>query len=165
MWLDRLASQASSGSSTPQPASRPYSPASRRTPSSSLSPYVTSQRPGNSSRASSVSLISNDSSRSLLSSSRKANGSGLKQSSIVDQGTEPLEVLNTILSTGHEKEKSKPKIGSSISQADLELAFDFGGLSLKQLVAADNDDAWESRARRPQTVEECERRRRENMRS
>ncbi|OAA69035.1 Vps52 / Sac2 family protein [Cordyceps fumosorosea ARSEF 2679] len=137
MWLDRLAGQASgSGSSTPQSVSRSYSPLPRRT-SSNLSPYVTSQRQGQSPRGSSLSLISSESSASLLTSSRRPNGSSLKQSSApVAHPTNSIETLEKLLG----KAPSSTTAGDTeILDPDFDLDFDFGGLSLKELAASQMD--------------------------
>lgn len=144
MWLDRLAGQASgSGSSTPQSVSRSYSPLPRRT-SSNLSPYVTSQRQGHSPRGSSLSLVSSESSASLLASSRRPNGSGLKQSSAaVAHPTNAIEQLEKLLG---KTSGSAPAADSDILDSDFDLDFDFGGLSLKELAAShgDKDDPPEA---------------------
>lgn len=158
MWLDRLAGgpPSASGPSTAQPGSRPYSPLPRRT-SSSLSPYVTSQRAGHSPRGSSLSLVSNDSSTSLLSSSRKPNGSGLKQThtSTVDGGTESLEVLEKLLAATSRNGQGPSRHTPCVSEADLALDVDFGGLSLKELAASEPPESIASTSQRPQFVEGC----------
>ncbi|KAF7560767.1 hypothetical protein G7046_g3378 [Stylonectria norvegica] len=157
MWLDRLAGgqPGISGSSTPQPASRPYSPLPRRT-SSTLSPYVTSQRAGVSPRVSSLSLVSNDSSSSLLSSSRKPNGSGLKQASAVDPSADSLLVLDKVLASVPSGDGHDAKRKSLITEEDLELDFDFGGLSLKELATSQTPEVATSSTRRPQTIDKGE---------
>ncbi|KAK7228732.1 hypothetical protein V2G26_000902 [Clonostachys chloroleuca] len=98
MWLDRFggAPPNASGSSTPQSIVRSYSPLPRRTTSGGLSPYVTSQRTGSSPRSSSLSLASNDSTSSLL-SSRKPNGSALRQTSTVYDGPSPEDIIEKLL--------------------------------------------------------------------
>lgn len=157
MWLDRLAGgQAStSGPSTPQPGSRPYSPLPRRT-SSTLSPYVTSQRQGHSPRSSSLSLVSNESSASLLSSSRRPNGSGLRQSSTITDVADSLETLEKLLiSHGGSDEDDAEKRTSSIVDADIEFDVEFGGLSLKELVSSQASEDAPVGTRRPQTIQEC----------
>lgn len=154
MWLDRLAS--SSGASTPQPASRPYSPAPRRSVSNNLSPYVTSQRPGHSPRASSLSLVSNDSSTSLLSASRKPNGSSLRQTSTAPaDGPDPFELLDKLLSTTFGKDGNSKTAGSAITEADINWKAEFGGLSLKELASSSDTESKAITTRRPQTIEEC----------
>ncbi|CAM1511137.1 Fc.00g086500.m01.CDS01 [Cosmosporella sp. VM-42] len=157
MWLDRLAGgpPSASGPSTPQPGSRPYSPVPRRT-SSSLSPYVTSQRPGHSPRGSTLSLVSNDSTSSLLSSSRKPNGSGLKQTSTIDAGPDSLEVLGKLLATISDDDAPPAKRKPLITQEDLDFDADFGGLSLKELAASEAPERPVSSVRRPQPTEQSE---------
>ncbi|KAI9901522.1 hypothetical protein N3K66_003339 [Trichothecium roseum] len=155
MWLDRLAGGPAnpSGTSTPQPGSRSYSPLPRRT-SSNLSPYVTSQR-GQSPRGSTLSLVSNDSSSSLLSSSRRPNGSGLRQTSTIDQGPNSLELLGKILQafpTGDEK----PSFQDVIREDDLDLEPNFGGLSLKELSQLEKGEDTNGVAPRSQSIEEFE---------
>ncbi|ETS82536.1 hypothetical protein PFICI_04412 [Pestalotiopsis fici W106-1] len=157
MWLDRLAGQQSASPSSSQPGSRAYSPApGRRTPSG-LGPYLTSsQRPGLTPRSSSLSLISNDSSTSsLLAASRRANGSALKQSTTAYAGPDPTEVLDKILGQGQDEAHEQPT--STITQHDLELQFEFGGLSLTSLALSEEPAKESSSVHRPQTVEEYER--------
>ncbi|KAM0438851.1 hypothetical protein ACHAPT_001612 [Fusarium lateritium] len=155
MWLDRLAGGPANnpGPSTPQPGNRAYSPLPRRT-SSSLSPYVTSQR-GASPRGSSLSLVSNDSSSSLLSSSRRPNGSNLKQSSTVESGPDSLEVLETLLA-GFSTDSDPTAKQKTISQDDIDFEADFGGLSLKELAASQAPEPATFNTRKPQTAEESE---------
>ncbi|KAI6083153.1 Vps52-domain-containing protein [Hypoxylon rubiginosum] len=161
MWLDRLAGQSSSPSSS-QPGSRAYSPAPRRTPSG-LGPYITSQqRPGLTPRSSSLSLASTESSASsFLASSRRANGSTLKESRTIYTGPEPVEILEKLLGDNRQNASAaKSPIGpsSSISAEDLQLEFDFGGLSIRELALSEEsaieegDDPY-----RPQAAEEYER--------
>ncbi|KAK9800122.1 putative Vacuolar protein sorting-associated protein 52 A [Seiridium cardinale] len=157
MWLDRLAGQPSGSPSSSQPGSRAYSPApGRRTPSN-LGPYLTSQRPGAAARSSSLlSLASNDSSTSsLLGVSRRANGSTLKQSTTTYSGPEPVDILNTLLGEGT-TDGDNQAAPTAITQEDLELDFDFGGLSLTELALS--EDAIEESAivHRSQTIEEYE---------
>ncbi|KAI5926214.1 Sac2 family-domain-containing protein [Camillea tinctor] len=157
MWLDRLAGQ--SGSPTPsQPGSRSYSPAPRRS-ASGLGPYITSQqRPGLTPRSSSLSLASNDSSASsLLASSRRANGSSLKQSTTVYNGPEPVEVLNTLLGNGVDDADPADKHAvSSITPEHLELQFDFGQLSLRELALSEDVIPDGPEIYTPQQAEEYE---------
>ncbi|RSM20517.1 hypothetical protein CDV31_000743 [Fusarium ambrosium] len=156
MWLDRLAGGPASnpGPSTPQPGNRAYSPLPRRT-SSSLSPYVTSQRGGVSPRGSSLSLISNDSSSSLLSSSRRPNGSNLRQSSTIETGPDSLEVLETLLA-GFSTDSDSATKQKTINQDDIDFEADFGGLSLKELAASQAPEPATFNTRKPQTAEESE---------
>ena len=145
-----------SGSSTPQSASRPYSPLPRRT-SSSLSPYVTSQRAGHSPRSSSLSLASNDSSTSFLSSSRKPNGSGLRQTSTVYEGPDALEILEGLLSSGVDDESGIGEHGGAIKEEDFQLDPDFGGLSLRELANSETQDnsTFSIPSPKSQSAEEC----------
>ncbi|KAF5002331.1 hypothetical protein FGRMN_341 [Fusarium graminum] len=153
MWLDRLAGGPANtpGPSTPQPGGRVYP---KRT-SSTLSPYVTSQRPGISPRGSSLSLASNDSSSSLLSSARRPNGSGLRQASIIETGPDPLEVLETLLADFSIDHDHRPEKISTINQDDISFEAEFGGLSLKELAASQPPDTATFN-RKPQSVEESE---------
>ncbi|OAA44402.1 Vps52 / Sac2 family protein [Metarhizium rileyi] len=158
MWLDRLAGGPliASGQSTPQPGSRSYSPLPRRT-SNTLSPYVTSQRACHSPRSSSLSLVSNDSSTSLLAGSRRPNGTSLRHSSTIPNLADSLETLERLLSEPL-KEKNDPDKQhartSSITEADLDLDFDFGGLGLKELASSHAPEEATTIPRQPQTVED-----------
>ncbi|KAK0735874.1 Sac2 family-domain-containing protein [Apiosordaria backusii] len=162
MWLDRFAAQQQPGrNSSPPPSSR-SSPLPRRTSrSGGISPYITSQqRPGISPRGSSLSLVSNDSSSSLLASSRRANGSALRQSTTVDDAPDPEEVLAQILGPlSVDVAPTEQDRSTGIREDDLELEFDFGGLSLSELAESDDDaDKQETvDTYRPQTVEDFER--------
>lgn len=161
MWLDRLAGQSTSPAPS-QPGSRPYSPAPRRTPSG-LGPYITSQqRPGLTPRSSSLSLASTESSASsFLASSRRANGSTLKESRTIYSGPDPVEILNKLL--GDEKKhaasatKSAADSVGSISAEDLQLEFDFGGLSVRELALSEESVIDGAGVYRPQAAEEYER--------
>ncbi|KAI0387475.1 Vps52-domain-containing protein [Hypomontagnella monticulosa] len=161
MWLDRLAGQSSSPSSS-QPGSRAYSPAPRRTPSG-LGPYITSQqRPGVTPRSSSLSLASTESSASsFLASSRRANGSTLKESRTVYTGPEPIEILNKLLRDDGKDETSATtadiKSASSIIPEDLQLEFDFGELSLRELALSEESEVDAVGVYRPQAAQEYER--------
>ncbi|KAM0557955.1 hypothetical protein ACHAPJ_005119 [Fusarium lateritium] len=154
MWLDRLAGgpASSPGPSTPQPGSRPYP---KRT-SSTLSPYVTSQRPGISPRGSSLSLVSNDSSSSLLSSSRRPNGSNLRQTSTIETGPDSLEVLETLLAGFSNNRDQTEKRKTAITQDDINFEADFGGLSLRELATSQTPDTSIANNRKPKTAEESE---------
>ncbi|KAF5587547.1 SAC2 [Fusarium subglutinans] len=153
MWLDRLAGgpASSPGPSTPQPGGRVYP---KRT-SSTLSPYVTSQRPGIAPRGSSLSLISNDSTASLLSSSRRPNGSNLRQASTIDTGPDSLGVLETLLA-GFSSDREQADKKTAIVEDDINFAAVFGGLSLKELATSEPPDATIVSNRKPKTVEESE---------
>lgn len=133
MWLDRF-----SGHSTPSatpPASRPYSPAPPRRPSH-LAPSTAQQRPGFSPRSSSLSLVSNDSSISLLPSSKRSNGSALKQYTATGEAQNPLKVLQRLLGAG-EGGQSTPPTQAEDANGELEDEgeLDFGGLTLKEVIA------------------------------
>ncbi|KAI0828440.1 Vps52-domain-containing protein [Hypoxylon sp. FL0890] len=161
MWLDRLAGQSTSPAPS-QPGSRAYSPAPRRTPSG-LGPYITSQqRPGLTPRSSSLSLASTESSASsFLASSRRANGSALKESKTIYSGPDPVDILNKLL--GDEKRhaasatRSAADSVSSISAEDLQLDFDFGGLSVRELALSEESAVDDADVYRPQAAEEYER--------
>lgn len=159
MWLDRLAGQSSSPAPS-QPGSRSYSPAPRRTPSG-LGPYITSQqRPGVTPRSSSLSLASTESSASsLLASSRRANGSTLKESSTIYNGPDPVDVLNALLGDDKQHATSATNTAansvSSISPEDLQLEFDFGGLSIRELALSEEAAVNAAAVYRPQAAEEC----------
>ncbi|KAL7797180.1 Sac2 family domain-containing protein [Trichoderma afarasin] len=154
MWLDRLAaSQASaSGPSTPQITSRHNSPLPRRT-SSTLSPYITSQRQGPSPRGSSLSLVSSESTTSLLASSRKPNGSDARQQP--GQAPDSVDVLEKLLAADSEVVGKAQSRASLITPEDLTFDVDFGGLSLKELAAGSFDQDAPS-LRRPQSASEYE---------
>lgn len=158
MWLDRLAAQsnASPSPSPSQPASRPYSPLPRRS-TSSAGPYITSHRPAVSNRGSTLSLVSNDSTNSLLPSSRKANGSGLKQSQTAYEGPDPVDILGRVLGTSTSESADDDGLVPSITVQDLELDSDFGGLSLRAFAEAEPLTVNHVNAQppRPQTIEEC----------
>ncbi|KAF5582115.1 SAC2 [Fusarium pseudoanthophilum] len=153
MWLDRLAGgpASSPGPSTPQPGSRAYP---KRT-SSTLSPYVTSQRPGISPRGSSLSLVSNDSTSSLLSSSRRPNGSNLRQASTIDTGPDSLEVLETLLA-GFSSDREQADKKTAINEDDINFEAVFGGLPLKELATSEPLDTTTVSNRKPKTAEESE---------
>jgi hypothetical protein len=163
MWLDRLSGHstpaATPSGSPPPPANRSYSPAPRRP--SHLTPTSAAQRPGFNPRSSSLSLASNESTTSLLSLSRKPNGSGLKQSVTVADGPNPLEVLEKVLGSEGKGlgKSSKPVVevtgASNTAQDDFELELDFGGLSLRDLATGEPPNAKKEHVYTTQTVEEC----------
>lgn len=151
MWLDRL-----SGHSTPSatpPASRPYSPAPLRRPSH-LAPSSAAQRPGFSPRSSSLSLVSNDSTTSLLASSKRVNGSALKQSVTPGDAPDPAKVLRRLI--GADIGKADIKEGVIVRIDDLgddDGELDLGGLSLKEIVALGESGAELSGP--SQSADEC----------
>lgn len=156
MWLDRFAGPHPGNTpSPPNSQSRTQSPLPRRT-SSARGPYLTSQRPGLSPRGSSLSLASNDSSSSLLGPSKRNNGSALKQSTTADNAPDPETILANILGPLPETTAPLEEEGRTgrIAENDLELDFDFGGLSLRELAEGGGGRAVAD-TDRPQTVEDC----------
>lgn len=154
MWLDRFGGQShpSPSPSPSQPASRSFSPLPRRT-SSTFSPYVTSHRPASTPRGSYTSLVSNDSSTSLLASSRRPNGSSLKQSHTAHDGPDPVEILSKILGKGGLRDGDTAEEEFSITAKDLGLDWDFEGASLRDFASADDEEG--PGPTRRQTVDEC----------
>lgn len=172
MWTGRLSGQ--SGSAPPsQPGSRSYSPAPKRSVSGAgagTGPYLTSQqRPGFTPRSSSLSIASVESSASSqVSAARKANGSGLKQSTTAYSGPDPVDVLNKLLRTaagddsrdqdqGQDQDTSPPTdfSPSIISAEDLTADFDFAGLSLRELALSQEPSPASESVYRAQTIEDC----------
>jgi hypothetical protein len=157
MWLDRLSGHstpaATPSGSPPPPANRSYSPAARRP--SHLGPAAAAQRPGFNPRSSSLSLNSNDSTTSLLASSRRPNGSGLKQSVTVADAPHPLDVLEKLLGS-EGKDVSKPQAnGNFAAREDFELELDFEDLSLREFASRRSPFSKKEHAYTTQTVEEC----------
>jgi hypothetical protein len=117
--------------------------------------------------------VSNDSSSSLLGMSKRANGSGLKQSTLAHgDAPDPETVLASILgpppsdgktATITTASSAPPTDGDQptrrITEEDLEAEFDFGGLSLRELAGEEADTGRAAPAAldtyRPQTVEDC----------
>lgn len=129
MWLDRLSGHSTPASAgSPPPANRSYSPAPRR--QSNLGPPSALQRPGFNPRSSSLSLISNDSTTSLL-SSRRPNGSNLKRTATTVNASSPLEVLDRIV-RDDTLSVSKALLEREASE-DFELELDFDGLGLHEI--------------------------------
>lgn len=159
MWLSGRSTPAATPSgSPPPPANRSYSPAPRRP--GNLAPSSAAQRPPFNPRSSSLSLISNDSTTSLLSSSRRPNGSGLKQSVTAVNAPDPLEVLERLLgSEGKKNGSSKATNGVStnnnLGDYDYEAELDFGGLSLREIAESQPSDAKEEHVYTSQTTKEC----------
>lgn len=157
MWLDRRPSQ-QPGSAAPPPNNRSISPLPQR--ASSRGPYLAPQRPGLNTRGSSpLSLVSNDSSSSLLASAKKTNGSSLRQSSTVDDAPNPEEVLARILgqfpiNNITQQPEAKQTIG--ITEDDLDFDVDFGGLTLTELAGPDVSSRQVD-SYKPQTVQDYER--------
>jgi hypothetical protein len=161
MWLDRLSGHstpaATPSGSPPPPANRSYSPASRRP--SHLAPTSAAQRPSFNPRSSSLSLVSNDSTTSLLSSSKRPNGSGLRQSSTVADAPDPLKVLEKLLGAdANLPDTSKTTNGvngSNSADGDFEGELDFEGLSLQELAIKETTFSREEHVYTSQTVEDC----------
>lgn len=156
----------SNPNSTAQSRSQSQSPLPRRT-SSARGPYLTSQRPGISPRGSSLSLASSDSSSSLLAAAKRSNGSALKQSTTIGDSPDPEAVLARILGPmpdapaaggggadgeGQEDQEDRTR---RITEDDLDLEYDFGGLSLRELAGGVGAHQAAPDAYRPQTVEDC----------
>lgn len=169
MWLDRLGAHNNLQQSS-NPNSRPISPLPRRVSSQRGSPYVTSQsRSGRGSEASLVSSSDTGSSVSLLRGSGRPNGtqlgsSSLKQTITVDDGSESLSVLGRILGSEVASERAESSgaaspvedpFSSTITQDDLDIEFDFGGVSLREFIAQGDDGGPGAGVHRSQTVEEC----------
>ncbi|KAL2153106.1 hypothetical protein VTH82DRAFT_4261 [Thermothelomyces myriococcoides] len=155
MWLDRFAGPHPGSVPSATNQSRTHSPLPHRS-SSARGPYLTSQRPGLSPRGSSLSLASSDSSSSLLGASKRANGSALRQSTTVDAGHDPEAILARILGPLPDPPALEEDATRRIREEDLELDFDFGGLSLREL-AADGAGRSTADTYKPQTVEDFER--------
>lgn len=153
MWLDRLSGH-STPSQSPPPGSRSYSPGPRRP--THLAPNAATQRPIYNPRSSSLSLITNDSTSSLLSISgnRKSNGSTLKQTTPAPVDVaDPLEVLKKLIGDDTLSGTNAPKDNTPEKSVHDDL--DFGGLSLNELAEIDNEDSNDIHVYRSQTVEEC----------
>ncbi|OBT64809.1 hypothetical protein VE03_06550 [Pseudogymnoascus sp. 23342-1-I1] len=135
MWLDRL-----SGTSTPAPRpntsstpqSRSYSPVPRK--SSRLLPQAGPQRPNFSPRSSSLSAVSNDSTTSLLGTSRKptdSSSSNLRSTTLTYSN--PLQILDGLL--GIDLESPLVANKDEIWDNDELLSnVDFTGLALHEFV-------------------------------
>lgn len=130
MWLDRLSGHSASAGPSP-PISRSYSPAPRR--ASNLTPVSANQRPSFNPRSSSLSLVSNDSTTSLL-TSRRNNGPALKQSAVADP-PDLATALNKVLGgygrTAYDSQQSLVDQREALALDGQN--FDFGGLTLRQL--------------------------------
>ncbi|RAL66113.1 hypothetical protein DID88_005784 [Monilinia fructigena] len=162
MWsLDRLSGHTTPSASPPPPLTRiPNLP---RRPSHLL-PSPAGGRPPFNPRSSSLSLVSNDSTTSLLSSSRRPNGSNLKQTAAPPNVPDPLEVLGKLLyneedlkSPSAKGQKATNGILPPIGQEDDESEWDFGGSSLQDIVAGEPFDEEDEHVYKSQTLEEYER--------
>lgn len=149
MWLDRLATQGpSSRTISPLP-----SPLPRRTSSAQGAAYPIYQRPGLSKKNSSTSLASAGSSTSVLASSKRVNGSGLKHSTTVSDGPDPEEVLAKIVGSRPDADGLRQEPDGEITEEDLDLEYEFGDLSLRDLAAAGEKDR--NMEPSPQSIQEC----------
>ena len=155
MWLDRLASPGVPPTPSSQPGSRPYSPLPAR-PSGGPSPYITSQRASQTPRGWTVSLVSSSSTTSFLGAAKKPNGPGLRHSASYREGPAPDEVLEKLLGAKKASVGINGDALHSISEADLELDFDLGDLSLRGLAAKGPSNPNPASAKRPQTDQDCE---------
>ncbi|QSZ34042.1 hypothetical protein DSL72_005622 [Monilinia vaccinii-corymbosi] len=163
MWsLDRLSSHATTPSASPPPPPLNRNPTLPRRPSR-LVPSPVGGRPSFNPRSSSLSLVSNDSNSSLLSSSRRPNGSNLKQAATPPNVPDPLEVLGTLLNNGEgvkppsaEGRRATNGTVPSIRREDEEGEWDFGGLSLHDIVAGEPCDDGDEHVYESQTLEEYE---------
>lgn len=145
MWVDRI-----SGHSTPSGPSlndRSYSPANRRP--SHLSPSPQAARPGLARKGSSFltqTLSPNDSTTSLPGTAQSANDSVLKQGAAKPRPSDiqdPIEVLNGITGKSKEDVPATENAGL-VAQLDTKPErlvddIDFGGLSLEEFVAKQDD--------------------------
>jgi hypothetical protein len=154
MWIDRLASQSGPTSSS-QPSSRPYSPLPGRT-SGGISPYVTSQRSGQTPRGSATSLVSSDSTTSLLgTASRKPSGSALRYSVSYNESPPGEGILGKLLGADPKTFDTHGHTLHSITESDLDLGSDLGSLSLEDFVASDPVASTPQSCRRQQATQEC----------
>jgi hypothetical protein len=74
----------------------------------------------------------------------------------VSDALDPEEVLGTILGPlpNSAKAASGPKEAGPVTEDDLDLDYDFGGLALREF-ASQEADADKGNTYRPQTVEDC----------
>lgn len=152
MWLDRLSGHSTS-SNAPQSQSRSFSPLPRRL--GHLAPSTAPKRPGLSPQSSTLSLISNDSTSSLLDGTKKTNGSGLRQSTTVTDYPEPIEVLQRLLGAGGKGVDTASVSENGIDDFSLEEELEFSGLSLRELAELQDSESENIQSYVPQTVEEC----------
>jgi vacuolar protein sorting-associated protein 52 len=153
MWLDRLSGHSTPSNAPLQPHNRSYSPLPRR--SSHLAPPTASKRPGFSPQSSTLSLVSNDSTTSLLESSKKTNGSGLRQSTKIADYPEPLEVLKNLLSVEGKDGTIEDVSEHGVDDLNRAEELDFAGLSLRELAEPQQSESDGLQSHVPQTVEEC----------
>ncbi|KKA27077.1 hypothetical protein TD95_001142 [Thielaviopsis punctulata] len=147
MWLDRLASQANQSSSS-LPASRPYNNNNNNSnnsnnntalpprTSSAFSPYVTSQRSASTQqKGPALVTATNDSTVSLLSSARKQNGGTPKSTS--PGAVSPEDLVDHLLEIKRDPADAMIPSAHSITDDDLEIDFDFGGMSLSTFATSE----------------------------
>lgn len=103
-----------------------------------------------------MSLVSSDSSVSLLASSRRPNGSGARQvSAVTDQTARSIDALDRLLRTGTGGAPVVDTNAGLISDSDLELDFDFDGLSLTELATSIKEYQIREPTLKPQSKDEC----------
>lgn len=73
----------------------------------------------------------------------------------MDDGPEPLEVLEKLLGTKASATPAGNQAGARITEEDLLGEFDFGGKSLRELALSDDVDVIAAEPYRHQSVEEC----------
>jgi len=98
--------------------------------------------------------VSNDSSTSLLASSKRVNGSNLQQLVTVGDAPNPTKVLRGLIRPVKDKSSAKNDSSEStgaVGEDDGEL--DFGGLSLKEIVELSESGA--SLSGPTQSADEC----------
>ena len=152
MWLVRLSGHSTPSNPPPPPHKWSYSPLPRR--SSHLAPPTALKRPGFSPQSSTLSVVSNDSTTSLLGSTKKTNGSSLRQSTVIDDHPEPLEVLQKLLGAESKGLDIKDVSGNGTNDLNLDEEPDFSGLSLREL-AKSQPESDDIHSHVPQTLEEC----------
>jgi hypothetical protein len=155
MWLDRLSGH-STPAQSPPPRDRSHLSSLLVRRSTSLTSPQAPQRPVISDHPSELSLVSNDSSASLLSDSWKPTKSALRQSTTSSDPLASLEVLEKLL--GHQK--SSPADINSADDDDESDGVDetlvFGGIGLYDLAKSGSIAKNASAFNAPQSVEECQ---------
>jgi len=152
MWLDRLSGHSSPANPSP-PHSRSFSPLPRRP--NHLGPHSASQRPAFTPRSSSLSLVSNDSTASLLGAARRANGSGLKHSATHRDHPQPVEVLEKLLGIEIREGENAVQNGEEFEEFEIKDELDFKGLTLFELAKFENTDNDDVHVYKSQGVDEC----------
>lgn len=150
MWLDRLSSHSTPAGSPPPPSHRGISPAPRRP--SHLAPSGP-PRPGFSPRSSSLSLASSESNASAP---VRSSSSALKQSTAISNAPDPLVVLERLLGPeGKGAAGTSKPINGVDKDEESDSALDFGGLSLRELLAQETPSPEPESVYNSQTIEEC----------